>query len=181
MKKARVPWTVGLICILGGLASLVFAQAPRTAQSTSLDDLLAEVRGLRAELNQVSAASIRTQLLTARLQLQEQRIFSAGRQLTEVQAQLATVREEILTGQQMVERLEAVGGSSNVPADQQNPLQLEVARAKAVTEQRQARQMELQTQEASLINTLNGEQGRWTEFNGRLDEIERSLSTGGAR
>jgi hypothetical protein len=25
------------------------------------------------------------------------------------------------------------------------------------------------------LNTLNAEQARWAEFNGRLDEIERSL------
>jgi len=29
------------------------------------------------------------------------------------------------------------------------------------------------TQETELSNTLNAEQARWTEFNGRLDEIER--------
>ena len=53
-------------------------------------DLLAEVRGLRADLNQAAGASMRAQLLVARLSLQEQRITTLGKELTELQAQLQT-------------------------------------------------------------------------------------------
>jgi hypothetical protein len=54
----------------------IFALAAGTAGQTvsSNDPLLAEVRALRADLNQATGASIRTQLLVARLTLQEQRI-----------------------------------------------------------------------------------------------------------
>jgi hypothetical protein len=179
MMKARILWTVGLICIVGSIAGVLVAQAPRTAQPASLDDLLAEVRGLRAEINLASSASIRTQLLTARLQLQEQRIYTAARQLTEVQGLLTTVRQEILEVQRRVEQYERDGADSAIPPDQLKELRLMIPREKAVVEQKRLREQELRTQETELFNALNTEQARWTEFNDRLDEIERSLS--GAR
>jgi hypothetical protein len=43
---------------------------------------------------------------------------------------------------------------------------------------RRQREQQLQVQETELFNVLNTEQGRWTEFNTRLDDIERSLSAG---
>src|SRR4029077_13444243 len=52
---------------------------------SSSDPLLTEVRALRAELNQAAGASIRTQLLVARLTLQEQRINTISKQLADVQ------------------------------------------------------------------------------------------------
>src|SRR5476649_1090690 len=79
------------LAIIGaGLIALVAGTAGQTASqpSSSGDALLAEVRGLRAELNQAAGTSIRTQLLVARLQLQEQRINTVDKQLAEVRAQL---------------------------------------------------------------------------------------------
>jgi hypothetical protein len=35
----------------------------------------------------------------------------------------------------------------------------------------------LRAQEAEVNANLAGEQGRWNEFNARLDELERSLTT----
>jgi hypothetical protein len=51
------------------LAVLVVAVASGQAQRSpaTLDDLLTEIRGLRADLSQQSGASLRTQLLVARL------------------------------------------------------------------------------------------------------------------
>jgi len=35
----------------------------------------------------------------------------------------------------------------------------------------------LRVQEAEAIDNLSREQGRWNEFNARLDDLERSLTT----
>src|SRR5258707_15707832 len=68
----------GVIVLVAGLAG----------QSASTNDpLLAEVRALRAELSQMAGTSIRTQLLVARLTLQEQRINTVSKQLADVQLQ----------------------------------------------------------------------------------------------
>jgi hypothetical protein len=64
--------------------SVVAAQSslttPTRADASSSDELLTEIRGLRADLQQAAKISIRAQLLVARLQLQEQRINVVGGQ-----------------------------------------------------------------------------------------------------
>lgn len=178
MLKARILWTLGLVSfIVGFIAVALSAQAQRSI--ASLDDLLTEVRDLRAEVKQTTSASIRTQLLTARLQLQEQRVYAAARQLTEVQGQLAAMRDEIRELQQFVDGSENADGSLSV--DQQNDLRRERASRGQTIEQMRQRQQELKGRETELLNNVNAEQARWTEFNGRLDEIERSLSGAVAR
>src|SRR5262245_44414725 len=72
----------------------VYAQAPatqpaRTAGNAAADstaELLAEVRALRAELSEATRVSVRAQLLTARLQLQEQRLMHLDQQRSAVSA-----------------------------------------------------------------------------------------------
>ncbi len=38
-----------------------------------------------------------------------------------------------------------------------------------------AREQQLRAQERDLENALSAEQARWSEFNSRLDELERAL------
>jgi len=75
---------VMMIGVLVGVGGFLFAEGsqPRVEGSTA-DALLAEVRALRAEVTQVTSAGIRTQVLVARLQLQEQRVLNAARQLAD--------------------------------------------------------------------------------------------------
>ena len=49
---------------------------------------MTEVRALRADIQQMADASIRAQLLVARLQVQEQRIAGIARQLAETEEQM---------------------------------------------------------------------------------------------
>ena len=68
--------------ILG--ATLLTGQAPAAQpRPASMDELVAEVRALRAEIQQMADSSIRAQLLVARLQVQEQRIAGIARQLSD--------------------------------------------------------------------------------------------------
>jgi chromosome segregation ATPase len=178
MVTQRIRWALGLGSVFGLVAVGLSAQSGPSAQALggpTLEALLAEVRGLRAELNQASSASIRTQLLTARLQLQEQRIYTVARQLTEVQGLLATVRDEMLDVQRRADNYERALASGEVPAAQQDDLRRAIPHERELVEQKREREQGLRTQETELLNTLNAEQARWTEFNGRLDEIERSL------
>ena len=56
--------------------------------------MVAELRGIRADLAETSSASVRSQLLLARMQLQEQRIYGVMRQVTDIQGQIAGAREQ---------------------------------------------------------------------------------------
>jgi septal ring factor EnvC (AmiA/AmiB activator) len=159
------------VLLLGGVAVSGQNQAPPSDMAT----LLAEVKALRADIGQVAAASIRMQVLVARVSLQEQRIASVGRQLTEVETQLRTVTEEKATFEEKAKDMEEViahvrgqGKDTASAEDMREQLKREVE-AKARLEQ----QLRLQTTE--LQNVLAVEQGRWSDFNNRLDELERSL------
>ena len=81
------------VLVLSLTAASLPAQSQQAAPAASTADLLAEVKALRADLQAVAGASLRAQLLVARLSLQEQRIATLGKQLTDVQGQLGGVAE----------------------------------------------------------------------------------------
>src|SRR5687767_3083824 len=83
--------SVQRIAIVGSVAVLLLAAAVSgqgRQPAAPTDELLAEVRALRADINNAARAGMRAQLLGMRLQLQEQRIGGLSRQLTEVQERL---------------------------------------------------------------------------------------------
>src|SRR4051812_18152579 len=74
--------------VLYGL-TLVAGQAPTPpSRAASLDDVVTELRGLRADVQHMADASLRAQLLVARLQVEEQRIASLSRDLVETEAKV---------------------------------------------------------------------------------------------
>src|SRR5687768_3086933 len=83
--------SVRRVAIVGSVVLLLAAAAVSgqgRQPATPADELLAEVRALRADVNNAARAGMRAQLLGMRLQLQEQRIGVVSRQLTEVQERL---------------------------------------------------------------------------------------------
>ena len=93
---------LGIAVVVAAIASNVSGQAPAPA---SQDAVVAEIRALRADLNQRLEASIRMQLLVARLSLQEQRINTVVRQLSEVNQKVrdnATARASAEAGIKML-------------------------------------------------------------------------------
>jgi hypothetical protein len=174
MFKQRLFRTAGLVAaVLIGVAVVVTGQSARSTPlaGSSLDELLAEVRGLRTEINQAAGANIRTQLFVARLQLQEQRVNAVARQLGDVQERLASIQQ----GQAaMLERLAATEEGQNHlrPEDRSDD---QVRALKLQLEQIQRREQDLRVQEATVSGTLATEQSRWTDINARLDALERSL------
>jgi hypothetical protein len=90
MVRPHFVLAVALVAIaLSTLTYGQFRQGP-----ASLDDVVAELRGIRADLAETSSASVRSQILLARLQLQEQRITGLMSQISDVQRQLGLARQE---------------------------------------------------------------------------------------
>jgi uncharacterized coiled-coil protein SlyX len=156
------------LLILGALSvammAVVSGQGARASQTPpdTTTDLLAEVRGLRAELNQAAGASMRMQLLVARLALQEGRINTLGHQLTNVRQQLATAQLALAPFMEQVKRANETGKELD-------------EFFKPLVETMQRNERELRNQEAELAGLVSTEQGRWVDFNARVDELERSL------
>lgn len=170
---------VAVVSIVVAAAGVVVAQStltsPLKADVSSPDELLAEVRGLRADFQQVARTSVRAQLLVARLQLQEQRINVIAGQLTELR-RLIGVKEsgQIMLAEQL-KRFDDLSRSGNAAPEQQKDVEGASKQLKTQLAMMQKEDQELRTQETELTNQLTTEQGRWTEFNSRLDELERQL------
>ena len=169
MTKTAFAAVVGLFMIAASQAAL--SQPP--ASPGPADALLTEVRGLRNDLNQAASASIRTQLLVARLQLQEQRINTVGRQLSDVQSQLTTTGLAPMEARmRQLERMlrGALSDEERTSAEQ------EMTELKVAMEDTQRRADALTAQEATLTNAFSAEQSRWLELSQRLDQIERDIT-----
>jgi len=155
--------------ILVGVA--VSAQAERPAGT--LDDLLTEMRGLRADLAQTANTSMRMQVLTARLTLQEQRIAVLSNQRAELLARLAAAERERVEIETRVKGLQ--DDSQRVKPEMREEVEGALKAETTRLSQRVQFEQQLRSQETDLTGLIASEQGRWEEFNGRLDELEKSL------
>ena len=161
---------LGLL-VAGAVA--VSGQAQR--QPATLDDLLNEIRALRAELRQTTRATAQMQLLTVRLQLQEQRLAVLSNQRNDISARLAVeTRISIDTQRQLqgFEESKTRNESLGIPRAELESAEKETRALYA--QHRDAEQL-LRTQESDLSAQIAAEQNRWQDFNGRLDDLERSL------
>jgi chromosome segregation ATPase len=144
-----------------------------TPQRDSMQELLTEVRGLRAEIRHASDTSIRAQLLVARLQVQEQRINTLGRQLADVDRQLSDNERgrSALAGQlSMFEREE------NKPSGEEGEgFELILRPLKAQLALLEKTDQDLKSQQTHLRGLVTDEQSRWTTFNALLDELGKTV------
>jgi hypothetical protein len=154
-------------------AAAAYGQAQR--QPATLDDLLVEIRALRAELRQTTRATAQMQLLTARVQLQEQRLAVLSNQRNDVSTRLALatrLRSEAERQNQVFEenkdRNQEIGISRQELEAQQRFF-------KANFDQQRDAERQLRVQDSQLAAEIADEQNRWQDFNSRLDELERSL------
>ena len=146
-----------------------------------MEALLAEVRGLRADVSQAAGASIRTQLLVARLSLQEQRITVVAKQLNDVQTQRVANDGGIAQMDTRIKRLDELTRSATLTQEMRAQFETERAAIKPPFDQMRRRNQELSAQESALAAQLASEQSRWTDFSDRLDQIEREIAATRAR
>jgi outer membrane murein-binding lipoprotein Lpp len=140
-------------------------------RSSSMDDVVAEVRALRADLQQMAESSLRAQLLVARLQVEEQRIDGLARQLAETEQQMRSLegaRNPMLT--QMLKQFDAE------PREPGEPDML--AGVRAQLEKIENGDPVLKERQASLSRLLAEEQARWVSFNAQLEALERQKGPG---
>jgi hypothetical protein len=173
-KCGRVIVAASLVTLCGAAIAAAQNAAAPPARDPMME-LLAEVRGLRAEMRSASDASIRAQLLVARLQLQEQRITTLSRQLVEAQRQLADndkARGQLKAQMTMFGKDDPTESSSDKEGRDvvMRPL-------KSVLEQLDKADQDLKMQETSLLGLIAEEQAHWSAFNARLDELAKHIET----
>lgn len=157
--------TAGILIFVGLSAGVLLAQ---TAPQAPQDPVVAEIRALRADLNQRLEATMRMQLLVARLQLQEQRTSTVVGQLRDVEARL---RENDSARQQAAAALKMLGMENVTEAEKKdNPF---FKMFSGGTEKLDATEAELKQQQGELMRQLSAEQSRWSAFNAQLDQLEK--------
>jgi len=158
--------------VLAG-AAVVSSRAQR--QPASLDDVVSELRALRAELRQTSGGSTRMQVVIARLAAQEQRIAILVNQRAGLTPRLIEAMRQRADVEYQVKRLEDMN-SRHIPSEVP-PADLEPMLANARNTLAHIRDVErdLRAQDEQLASQVAAEQSRWSDFNGRLAALEREL------
>ena|SRR5258708_3260894 len=65
-----------------------------------------------------------------------------------------------------------------LPIERQKDIDFMLAAMKKLLSQRQERERQLRARESEISRLMASEQGRWADFNERLDKLEQSLSSG---
>jgi chromosome segregation ATPase len=159
---------------LGAAGLQLSAQSPQTSRGGDvLDQLLVEVRGLRASMEVMASAGPRVQLALGRLQLQDQRVNAMIRRLETVRASVAasqlTIQQHNAEMKGLEEEMQAVAGDARAHSEQL------LAEHRARIAPLMAELQRMQLEESALAADIAAEQSRWTEFNQKLEELERSL------
>jgi chromosome segregation ATPase len=159
-----------LVAGIAGTATGQQRTQPTTAPAT-LDDVLNELRALRAELRESSAASLRGQLLVARLQLQEQRINTVWRQLSELEDKLQANEKNRAMPEYMFKMMGLEPGAE--PPKEMGPVLEMFKKQMAASEKTDS---DLKLRQTELLQLLTEEQSRWTAFNAQLEALESALA-----
>ena len=155
------------------LAAITTSLSGQSTAPAAQDAVVAEIRALRADLNQQLEASIRAQMVVARLSLQEQRTNTVFRQLQDVRDKLhanEAMRVQLETS------LKMFGGDKPRDKDEKDAMALVIEPLKAQVEAATKAHAELSLELSDLTNQLAQEQARWNGFNRLLDDLEASLS-----
>jgi chromosome segregation ATPase len=153
------------------LSGVVRGQEPR---QDVLASLLIEVRALRGAIEQMASSSARVQLAMGRLQIQEQRVNTLSRQLTDVRASLSAAERQRAEDEARLADLEDVVRTISEPGERQAITQ-EIAQLKYVLAAGAGGLQKRRADEAELASLVAGEQGRWVEINQQLEALDQSF------
>ena len=159
--------------LVGGVAGSEGGQqrTPPGVAPATLDDVLNELRALRTELKEGSAASLRAQLLVARLQLQEQRINTVWRQLAEVADKLDANEKGRAAPEHILKMMGLQPGAE--PSKEMGPI---VEMFKGQMAAGEKADSELKLRQAELMQLMTQEQSRWSAFNAQLEALEAAVA-----
>jgi predicted nucleic acid-binding Zn-ribbon protein len=158
------------------LQSGLTAHASQTAQGQDvLPALLVEVRGLRAAMEQMASSGPRVQLALGRLQLQEQRVNNLLRRLESARGSLSGAQRVEEDFRQQVASLEDAVKSAAVPEHERAQMEQELPIIKSKAARAATEVQRLQLEESGVVQELASEQGRWSDINQRMEELERAL------
>lgn len=161
------------VLVLAVCGALLFPAGARAQTPDLLGELLKEVRGLRVAMERAATVGARIQLLVGRVQIQEQRI-------AELTRRSAALREEMsrldLAISEMASSAKSLEGASAKTPDMQKEIESQLESLHAQLALTEKRRQELANDDAQIAQQMSADQGRWTDVNNQLDQLERSLT-----
>ena len=136
----------------------------RPTSEQSLQELVREVRQLRATIQRMNTTMYKGQVLLERLKFQQEQVGRMSRELADTRENLSEVRAGLTRLKEMLPKTEAgVDMGAKHPA--------ELAGIKAELEHLKEREQRLTTRESQLSNDLEMERARLNELNDRLNRL----------
>ena len=138
-------------------------------------ELLAEVRLLRQAIESLAGTNARVQIVFGRLQLQEQRMQAAAARLEMTRMPALSINQRAADAANRYKELEESIAENRAKPEQLDDMRRELRALRGEIDQIEAERVRLQTAEADAAANLNLEQGRWSDLNRQLEELERTL------
>lgn len=148
---------------------------PATRATDPIVALTAEFRALRTELAEAARASLRLQLLTARIQAQEQRIIYLDRQRAEAATRRSNAEQGRNAFATQIKQFTS-GEMAKLPVEDRRQFEFMVTAQKEQLALQDRLVQQAQIEENDASSALAQEQGRWADLNNRLEELEKTLS-----
>jgi uncharacterized protein YlxW (UPF0749 family) len=172
VRKKSLAVALIAILVVAVTSGVTGQQRPAPSRAATLDDLLDELRAFRTELRDSSATTLRAQLLLARLQVQEQRINTIWRQLSEVEDRLQDTGKGGEAPEHILKLMGVQPGTA--PPAHLAPV-IEMFKTQMAAAEKA--NTDLQQRQAELTQLMADEQSRWTTLNAEIEALEKALTT----
>jgi hypothetical protein len=157
-----------------GLAQEPARDSRESSQAATLQTLLNEVHALRVALERSNQIAPRVQITLAKMQLAEERVRNANRQLLDARDALMHIQTKIAEGADHVKQVEA-RLTQTVDPKERMQFNLDLESMKGEIAQLSTQETQFRTKEAEASSLLMSEQAKWNEVNDLLTAIERAL------
>ena len=171
MTRSAAAVTLFVTLVVVAFVARVPARQPAPLQT----ELLAEVRLLRQAIESLTGTNARVQIVFGRLQLQEQRIQAATARLEITRMSAMGIHQRAADAANRYRQLEESIAENRAKPEQLEDMRRELRGLRGEIDQIEAERARLQTAEAEAASNLNLEQGRWSDLNRQLEDLERTL------
>ena len=169
MKRLLVCLFVAIVCTLLLTPARSFAQTTPATSEQSLQELVKEVRQLRAALQRMNAAAYKGQVLLERLKLHQEQVTRIERELRDTRDNLSELQGEEIKIKELFARVNDGVEAGTIDEKERASLKAE----HKVLNQRLHRAM---MRESQLANELQIERTKLNELNDKLNMLlEREL------
>jgi septation ring formation regulator EzrA len=169
MKRLVVCLSVLIVCTLWFTPANSFAQTAPATSEQSLQELVKEVRQLRAALQRMSATAYKGQVMLERLKLHQEQVTRIQRELRDTRDQLSELRSQ---EQKVREMLKGVDSDVSTGVASEKERVSFKAEYRAINQRRQQAMM----RESELATELQTERAKLNEINDKLNVLlEREL------